>query len=198
MTLIIILVNIGISLMAFQNPFWIEKYKFNPYRMKMYGEHYRWISHGFVHANWTHLAFNMISLYFFGSYCEQIFQPSFVFIFFYLIAIVVSSIPDYFKNLNNPYYGAIGASGAVSAVIFSMVLFAPWSTIYVYFFPLYFILYAILYVFYSYYMSKNGGDNIGHMAHLSGAIFGIVATVIYRPESIAIFLSQIGHPPFLN
>lgn len=196
MTFIIIAITCLVSFAGFSNPNLVEKLKFNAFKVNRDKQYYRFISHGFVHADMTHLLFNMISLYFFGTYAEMIFAPSIIFVLFYVFALAFASIPDFLKHKNNPYYSSIGASGAVSAVIFSMVLFKPWAIIYVYFIPLYFILYAILFLAYSVYMSKKNLDNIGHTAHLTGAIFGIIATLIYAPESLSIFLSQIGILPF--
>jgi membrane associated rhomboid family serine protease len=177
--------------MSFNNFSLFEKLKFYPFVMLRDNEYYRGITSGFVHADYMHLFFNMLTLFFFGKYAESIFSPSYIYILFYLSALVVSGLPEYFKNNKNPYYTAVGASGAVSAVVFSLVLFNPWGTIYVYFIPVPFILYAFLFLGYSYYMSKKNMDNIGHTAHLYGAIFGICATVAYRPDAINIFLSQI-------
>jgi membrane associated rhomboid family serine protease len=198
MTFILIAITCIVSFMGFSNPNLIEKFKFNAYKINREKQYYRFISHGFIHADMTHLLFNMISLYFFGKYAEMVFAPSIVYVLFYLLALVFASAPDYIRHKNNPYYNSLGASGAVSAVIFSMVLFEPWAIIYVYFIPLYFILYAILYLFYTVYMSKRNSDNIGHTAHLAGAIFGIIATLIYVPHSLAIFLENLVRLPFLN
>lgn len=198
MTFIIIAITSIVSFMGFSNPNLIEKFKFNAYKISREKQYYRFVTYGFIHADMTHLLFNMISLYFFGKYAEMVFAPSFVFILFYLLALAISTLPDYFKTKDNPYFSSLGASGAVSAVIFSMVLFEPWATIYVYFIPLYFILYAILYLGYSFYMSKKNSDNIGHTAHITGAIFGLIATLIYVPHSLAIFSEQIFHPPLFR
>lgn len=197
MTLLIIAITSVVSFFAFTNSDLVDRYKFSPFKIKREGQHYRWITHGFIHADLTHLLFNMLTLYFFGGYGEQIFGP--LFVLFYLTAIVVSSLPDFIQNKDNPYYSAIGASGAVSAVLFSLVLFAPWEIIRINFIlPLYFVLYAVLYLAYSVYMSRRNMDNIGHMAHFTGAVYGIVATIIVRPESLSYFLSSILHPPFLK
>ncbi|MFY7861636.1 MAG: rhomboid family intramembrane serine protease [Chitinophagales bacterium] len=196
MTLIIIAITCAISFYAFSNSNFFNQFKFQPYSMARNGEYPRWIMHGFLHGDITHLLFNMFSLYFAGQIAEQIFGSPTVFVIFYLCAIVVSSIPDYISNKNNAFYSSIGASGAVSATLFSIVLFNPWGTVYIYFLPVPFIIFAVGYILYSFYMSKQNADNIGHMAHLSGAIFGLIATIIYRPDSIQRFFSEILNPRF--
>lgn len=197
MTTLIILITAILSFAGFSNRDIIEKYKFNPFRIKRNKEWHRWISYGFIHADMNHLIFNMLSLYFAGQYCELIFTPAPSYILFYLSAIVVSGIADYHDHKNNPYYSAVGASGAVNAVLFSLVLFEPWGKVDIFMIlPMPFIVFAILYLAYSWYMAKRNGDNIGHLAHISGAIYGIIATIIYVPNALQTFLVRIIHPSF--
>lgn len=199
MTLLIIIITCFVSYMCFNNYTLFEKLKFNPYRIHMHNEYYRFITHGFVHADSTHLIFNMMTLYFAGTSSERIFSPSIVYVLFYILALIASSLPDYFKHKNNPYYSAIGASGAVSAVLFSLVLFAPWGVVNVYFIiPIYFILFAVLYLAFSYHMAKKQIDHIGHNAHFYGALFGVIATIVYDPTSLRYFLNSLFNPPFLS
>jgi membrane associated rhomboid family serine protease len=197
MTLFIILITCVISFTAFSNPTMMELYKFSPYKINRNGEYIRFLSHGFIHADINHLFFNMMTLYFFGKYAEAIFKSNLVFILFYFTAIAFSSIIDYIKHKNNPYYSSVGASGAVNAVLFSTIIIEPWSKLGIYFIiPCPAILFGVLYLGYSYYMSIKNSDNIGHMAHFSGAIFGIVATIIVRPEAMSQFIYQLMHPQF--
>lgn len=140
----------------------------------------------------------MLTLYFTKDFVEGIFRPWEV-VLFYVSAIAVSSLPDYFTNRNNPYYAAIGASGAVSAALFSLLLFNPWGLVYVFFIiPLPFVVFAVLYLYYSYHMAKKNYDNIGHRAHFTGAIFGMVVVALKYPESIQHFISNLLHPPTLT
>ena len=111
-------------------------------------------------------------------------------------ALIVSQIPSYIKNRNNYHYRSLGASGAVSAIVFSMILLMPWSTLYVFVLPVPAIIYAVMYLSYTFYMSRKGGDSINHDAHLWGAIFGIIFSVILKPEVVSIFLEAITHPHF--
>jgi membrane associated rhomboid family serine protease len=141
----------------------------------------------------------MLTLFFFGSEVEKgILSPA-EFIVFYLMAILFSSLPSYQKNKANPQYIAVGASGAVSAIMFVMVLFQPWSVIYLKFIiPIYFILFAFGYLAYSYYQGKKGNSNIGHDAHLYGALFGLAYMLVVHPGSLRLFLDRIVEVPFLK
>lgn len=199
-TFIIIGLNVVVSLLCFSNKELFDKFLFSPYRIQRNpDERFRFLSHGFVHADIGHLAFNMITLYFFGREVEQSIMSSTEYILFYLTAIVFSSLPSYRKNVDNEDYKGVGASGAVSAVMFVLVLYSPWSIIYLKFFiPLYFIMFAAGYLAYSTYQSKFGKDNIAHDVHLWGALYGLAFTLIFHPESLRIFLDQIQEVPFLN
>jgi membrane associated rhomboid family serine protease len=197
MTLLIILITAIISFTAFSNPELMEKYKFSPYKVHRNGEYIRFISHGFLHADINHLFFNMMTLYFFGMYAESIFVPNVVFIAFYLLAIAISSIPDYIQHKNNPYYSSVGASGAVNSVLFSTIILSPWSQIGIMFIiPMPAILFGVLYLAYSYYMSTKNSDNIGHMAHFTGAIFGVIATILISAQALPNFIEQLRNPQF--
>ncbi len=174
---------------------------FNPYAISKYGQKYRFLSAGFVHANWAHLFINMLVLYFFRFtelYYAEIFGPVYgriLFLFMYLSAIVISNLPDYFKYRNNPSYTAVGASGAVSAVLFSFILFNPNTKLTI--FPFVFIgipafLFGIGYLIYEQIMSKRE-DNIGHNAHFWGAVYGFLFPVVLRFDLIVNFFNAIFH-----
>ena len=188
-TTIIIAINVIISFVAFQDEEAFYKLCFWPDRIWHNKEWIRILSGGFLHANMPHLLFNMISLYFFGPFVEDSFMVEFgaaghtAFIIFYLLAIVVANIPDLYEHRYNPSYRAVGASGAVSGVIFASILYSPLNKIYIFFIPIGIpaYLFGILYLVYSAYMSRRQADNIGHMAHFSGAIFGIVFPLIFEP-----------------
>ena len=199
-TFIIIGINILVSLICFSNKEAFEKLHFSPYLIHRNGEErFRFLSHGFVHADIGHLAFNMITLYFFGREIEQSIMSSTEYLIFYITAVIFASWPSYKKNIDNYEYKAVGASGAVSAVMFVLVLYSPWSVIYLKFFlPIYFILFAAGYIAYSTYQSKYGKDNIAHDVHLWGALYGLAFTLIFHPESLRIFLDKIQDAPFLR
>ena len=137
-SILLIVVTIIISLAALQKPEWMGKMLMNPYRIQHRNEYWRFISSGFIHADFTHLFFNLFSFFFFGVQLEQIFNQLFpaiaseLFIAFYLLAILVADLPTYFKQKNNPNYNSLGASGAVSAVIFAGILFFPTEKIYLF------------------------------------------------------------------
>ena len=143
----------------------------------------------------------MITLYFFGErtviffeyLCkDNVFLGAVFYMAFYLLAIVVSSIPTYLKYKNVSGYSSLGASGAVSAVIFMNILYDPMSKIWIFFFfPVPAIVFGVLYMIYTIYSAKNKTDNINHDAHLYGALFGIVFTLIFFPEFCYNFLTII-------
>ncbi len=159
----------------------------------------RLVTHGFVHADLPHLLFNMITLFFFGGVVERIFVDrigELGFLMFYLVAVVVAILPTHWQHRHDATYRSLGASGAVSAVLFSYILFAPWSMILVFFIPVPAIVYAVLYVAYSFWMDKKGTDNVNHSAHLTGAAFGVLATLLIEPRAASFFMQQIVNPKF--
>ena len=198
-TIAIIAITCIISFTAFNSEKIINDLIFWPPMIKNKNQYYRFITSGFIHADIPHLAFNMITLYFFGRAMELFFIAKIGklgFIFFYLAGIIVSEIPSYIRHHNNYSYRSLGASGAVTAVLFSFILLAPWQTLYVFFLPLPAIVFALLYVGYTFYMDRRGGDNINHSAHLWGAVWGVVFTILMEPSVVPNFLEQLMHPSF--
>jgi membrane associated rhomboid family serine protease len=199
-TLAIILATCAISVLAFKNEKLLNDLILWPPAIKRGKQYYRLVTYGFIHADGMHLLFNMITLYFFGRYIESYMGGSIGtlgFIVFYLSAIVVSILPTYMKNVNNPAYRSLGASGAVSAVLFGFVLLNPWGTIVLFFAikcPA--ILYAVIYIGYSIYMDRQGTDNINHSAHLWGAAYGVLFLAAMDPRIISGFLAQLAQPRF--
>ncbi|GAB3041661.1 MULTISPECIES: rhomboid family intramembrane serine protease [Oleiagrimonas] len=162
-------------------------------------QYWRFLTYGFVHADMQHLLFNMITLFFFGRAVEILlgsYIGPFGFALFYLSALVLAILPSYQQHRNDPRYISIGASGAVSAVLFSFILFQPWSMILVFFFPIPAIVYAVLYVGFTIYMDRRGGDNVNHSAHLWGAAYGVLVTLAVAPNVLDTFLAQLFHPHF--
>ncbi len=203
-TIIIIIVTVAISFAAFNNANIFQKGLMNPYMVIHKHQYYRMISSGFLHGSYVHLGFNMFTFYFFGNVVEQVFgqimgsQSVIVYILFYISAIIVSDLPVAIKNRNNPGYNSLGASGAVSAMVFASILYYPLNDI---------CLYAVLcipgfilgtlYVIYSYYQGKNMSDNINHEAHLYGAIYGVIFSLILYPGAGPVFIEQIlSYRPF--
>lgn len=196
LSLIIIIVTCVISIMSFNRPGEIDKLSMWPYMVKEHKQYYRFITAGLVHADYMHLGFNMLTMWFFGKYIEMIFLDLFggkiYFLVFYVLALIVSDIPSFFRHRNNYSYRSIGASGAVSAVVFAFILFQPWAKIVVFVIPMPAILYGVLFLGYSVYMSRRGGDGINHDAHFWGAVFGIVFPLVIRPELAGYFIQQIS------
>jgi membrane associated rhomboid family serine protease len=197
-TYAIIGVTVVVSMMAFNRPKLFADFMMNPYKINNNGQYYRFISSGFIHQNHMHLILNMFSFYFFGRIIEIVFKAVFgewgaiYYIALYIIAIVVSDLPSYFKNRNNPRFNSLGASGGVAAVIFASIVFQPLQDICLFIAICLpgFIL-GTAYIIYSYYQGKKANDNINHDAHLYGAVFGFIFCVVMYPPSIANFFKQI-------
>jgi len=198
LTYIIIGVTTLVSLYAFQSPGFLSASMMNPYAIHHKQQYYRFLSSGFIHRDHIHLLWNMFSFYFFGTAIEREFNGLFgaagglYFIALYLLAIIVSDLPTYFKHKENVGYNSLGASGGVSAVIFAYIIFDPLSHICIYIALCMpgFILGA-LYIIFSWYQGRKSNDNINHDAHLYGALFGFVFCVIVAPSSIGNFVEQI-------
>ncbi|MFN3403488.1 MAG: rhomboid family intramembrane serine protease [Cytophagaceae bacterium] len=195
LTIIITILTIVISIYAWNNPELYSKWLLTPYKVKKYNEFSRFITSGFIHADYMHLAFNMIAFFFFGMSVEGFFG-SYLFVFLYLSGIVVSDIPTYLKHKNNFYYNSLGASGGVSSIIFSSILLSPLRTIRIFFIPMPGFVFGILYLIYSYYMSKQSRDLVNHDAHFYGAVYGIGFTIIYDPTVVPDFFQQLKHFSF--
>lgn len=175
-----------------------DKLKFNARAVIGNREFYRLLSSGFVHADWFHLIFNMVTLYCFGPLVEKVFceisgntAGRYIYLLLYVSAIAVSSLPDLIKHKNDSWFNAVGASGAISAVLFSSILFFPTNKIFFFFIPVGIpaFIFAPLYLLYCLYMGKKNIDNIGHTAHFAGAIYGMIFTLIESPLLINAFLN---------
>jgi len=197
-TLIILAVTCIVSFMAFSNRSLIDDLILWPPAIERKNQYWRLVTYGLIHADGMHLLFNMVTLYFFGRIMESRFNEvlgTFGFALFYVGGLIVSILPTYLKNRHNSNYRSLGASGAVSAVLFAFILYAPWARIYVYFLPVPAIVYAVLYVIYSVYMDQRGRGNINHSAHLWGAAYGVVFVVIMNPGVLPDFLQQLSQLP---
>ena len=198
-TLILVGITVLVSWLAFNNARLLERLILWPPAIDRRKQYDRLVTHGFIHADFQHLLFNMITLYFFGGLVEQVFVPRvghLGFALFYLSALVVAILPTYLQHRHDARYRSLGASGAVSAVLFAFILIQPWSMIFVFFVPMPAILYAVLYVGYSVWMDRRGGDNINHSAHLWGAAYGVVVTLLIAPGVFGSFLQQLAQPAF--
>jgi membrane associated rhomboid family serine protease len=194
----IIAITVVVSFIAFNNHDLKNKALFYPYVMRSSSQYYRFLSHGLIHADYIHLFFNMFTLYSFGRFAEVALFNKAEYITLYITALIASSIFDFIKNRNNPGYAALGASGAVSAILFSTLIFDPWSkgVALFGFIALPNIAFGVAYLWYCAYMSKRGGDNIGHNSHLWGSVYGFAYTAILKPELFKGFIDKLMHPHF--
>ncbi len=197
-TFIIIALTAIVSFAAFNSTPLKGKLLFYPVAMRNKTQWYRFVSHGFIHSDFMHLGFNMLTLYFFGKVVENYIFTGTEYLLLYVSAIAASSIFDFIKNKNNPNYAALGASGAVSAVVFATIMLDPWFRGICIYGALCIpnILFGILYIVYCVYMDKKANDNIGHNAHLWGSLYGFVFTAVLKPVLLADFLTQLMHPHF--
>lgn len=201
LTFVLIAIIAIVSFYGWSNPQIQAKFMMNPYRVSKSKEYYRFITSGFIHSGYLHLFFNLFTLYFFGSQIEIIFSILFsskgdiYYLILFIVGIIVSDIPTFIKYRSNPGYNSLGASGGVAALVFSFILFNPIDKLYILFIPIGipgFIM-GLLFLLYSYYQSKNSGDNINHSAHLYGALFGLIFSVIIQPNVILSFIDALSN-----
>lgn len=197
-TLIIVAVTSLISLILMNNQTGKAALIFHPVSIKNNHQWYRFLTSGFIHADAIHLLINMFVLWSFGTAIETYYYPATLgeystlkYLALYFGGIIVSSIPSYFRHQNDPQYAALGASGGVSAVVFAAIIFAPWQNLYLYgLIAIPQILAGAAYLLYSWYADKRGTDNIGHMAHLTGAVWGFVFTGVMNPSLFVHFVQE--------
>ena len=179
----VILTNIVFSYKGFRDRAFFDKYKFNPNGIKK-GENIRYLSSGFLHVNQGHLFVNMFTLFFFAPVVIRLLGDV-NFILIYLLSLYVGNMITYRINKNKLNYNAVGASGAVMGVVYSSILLYPNMTLYFIIIPMPAYVFGLLYLWYSIYSMKNVRDNIGHEAHLGGAIAGFFLTIILNPGILA-------------
>lgn len=199
LTLVLIAITVLVSWQAWQRPRLLERLILWPPAINRQRQYDRLLTHGFIHADWQHLLFNMITLFFFGRFAEQLVTAMIGplgFVLFYLSAIVIAILPTWLRHRHDARYRSLGASGAVSAVLFAFILFNPWQLIFVFFLPVPAILYGVFYVGYSFWMDRQGTDNVNHSAHLSGAIYGVLFMLLMEPRIGGHFLRELASPSF--
>jgi membrane associated rhomboid family serine protease len=198
--LIIIVALIGItSYFGFKNNEVFHKLKFNPYLINQNREWYRFLSHGFVHADWMHLVFNLYVLYEFGKLVMLILffkmgdMANLYFLGLFFPALLASSLFSFFRYKDQVHYNAVGASGAVSAVVFASIILYPQGEMGLIFIPFYLPswIFGALYLAYTIVMARKQIDNIGHDAHLWGAVYGIIYTFVLIPNAFQNFINYI-------
>ena len=188
LSLILVIINCAVSIPAFSNPRLMNDLIFYPPAIRDQRQYYRFITHGFLHADVPHLIFNMVALYSFGGAVEKIFSLQCLFgangklmyLLMYLTALVVATLPTYHRNRYNQYYRSLGASGAVSAVVFAGITLLPQLPINIFFIPIDIpgYLFGLLYLIISAWLDKKGSTSINHSAHFWGAAWGIAFTII--------------------
>ncbi len=200
MIIAIIIITSVISVMAFSNPELLNRLQFNAYAIKNKKQGWRFFTYGLVHAGWGHLAINMFVFWSFGKIVFFLYQLHFgkigilYFLLLYVGGIMFSVLFDYRRHKNDPWYNAVGASGAVAAVVFASIILYPAGGVYLFFIPIEIPspIFGILYLVYSAYMARRGRDNIGHDAHFWGSVYGILLTVALKPQLFLDFIYQLG------
>lgn len=198
-TLALIAITVVVSWQAFEKPRLLGRLILWPPAVERGRQYDRLLTHGFIHADWGHLIFNMIALYSFGPAMERYFTgriTSVGYLLFYLSSVVVAILPTYARHKHDASYRSLGASGAVSAVLFAFILLDPWAGIYVFLIPVAIpaFLFAGLYLGYTIWMDRRGGDRVNHSAHLWGALYGVGFTLLLNPELAIRFVRRLTSP----
>ena len=168
----------------FAAPAIIRAAAFRPYTLVRNAQYWRLISSGFVHANFSHLLFNLLTFYFFAFRLERRIGTV-AFVVLYGLGLLIGNLTTYVKHRNEPDYVTLGASGAVSAVLFASIVYFPAMRLYIFPLPVPIpaLVFAVLYLGYSYYQARQSGDRINHEAHIGGALTGIVFVAITEPTA---------------
>jgi len=180
------------SIYAFNDPQIYGKFMLHPYSVSKGKKLYTFITSGLIHADWMHLFFNMFTFYAFAFNLERTIGH-WQFGVLYFVSLVLSDVPTMLKHKNDFWYNSLGASGAISGVLFSYILFYPLSQLRIFPLPIniYAIIFGVLYLVYCWYASKSARDHINHDAHFFGAITGIIVTIILVPGIIPNFISAL-------
>jgi membrane associated rhomboid family serine protease len=202
-TNVIVGITCLVSVLALRFPAGKALLIFHPVTMREQQQWYRLLTSGFIHGDFLHLAINMFVLWSFGNVIESYYATGIVgaygtqkFMALYFGGIIVSSIPSYIRHKRDPRYAALGASGGVAAVVFAAILFEPWQNLYLYgVIAIPQIVAGAAYLYYSWYKDKQANDNVGHMAHFAGAIWGFVFTGLLNLGLFAHFLHQTLQGP---
>jgi len=189
-TVLLIAVTALVSIGAFQDRRVYEALLYQPYAVRAKGHWYRMFTHAFVHADWPHLLVNMFVLFMFGQNVELLYAmvtplPTIVaYLALYIGGILFAALPGLVKHSTDPGYRSVGASGAVSAVLFAQILLLPTREVSILLVPIAMPawVFGILYLIYSWYMDKRANDHVAHDAHFYGAVFGILFTAALHPD----------------
>src|SRR5690606_8727665 len=189
---IIFILTIITSIYAFSNHEVYGKYMLHPYSVSRGERVYSIFTSGLIHKDWGHLFFNMLSYFFFAFQLEMLIGH-WQFAVLYLVSLALSDLSTILKHKDHFWYNSLGASGAVSAVIFSYILFYPLNTMLIFPLPIPIpaVLFGIGYLFYSAYASRQS-SNINHDAHFYGAVSGMIITIIFYPQVVSHFMRAVG------
>ncbi|MCE2787783.1 MAG: rhomboid family intramembrane serine protease [Bacteroidota bacterium] len=199
MTFYIVIITCIVSILGFYNQVLTNQLIFEPYVVHKYKQWYRFFTCGLLHADFIHLAVNMFVLYSFGNAVEQYYSMAFghpksifMYLLLYISSIGAANVSTYQKYLNSSNYRSLGASGAVSAIVFVFILFRPYQKIYLYgLIGLPAIVWGIVYMIYSWYMNQKATDNVNHEAHFFGAVYGMLFTIFFKPSLFLFFIKQV-------
>lgn len=213
-----LVIILAFSVYCFYDRTVMYKYLFHPYSIKRNNEHYRFLTHAFIHGDTMHLFFNAFALYMFGYAVENVYYvdmflndpynpteedrihanklAKLAYIGLFTGGIYAASITEYFKNRNNPSYSSLGASGAIEAIIFSFIMMQPFQTLYLFVLPMPAWLLGVVFLAGSYYLSKRKtgdpeADRVGHEAHFWGAIFGVIYTIALKPTLVSELFAKV-------
>lgn len=168
----------------------------NPYLVVQHRQYHRLLTSGFIHADWIHLAFNMFTFYFFAFYLESSFLGPWKFGFVYLFSMVAADLPTVYHYKETPHYNSLGASGAISGVLFSFILFRPNALLGLFgIIPMAAWVFALLFIGFSIFAARQRFDNVNHSAHLWGALAGALLTFALEPIALRRFLFLLGFDP---
>jgi|LakMenEpi03Aug12_release.lakeMendotaPanAssembly.Ray.scaffolds.fasta_scaffold109737_3 membrane associated rhomboid family serine protease len=197
-TIYIIIITVAVSLISFSRTDIFSKLTFSPYEISHRRQYWRFFSCALLHGDFFHLFINMFVLYSFGLAVERYYSFIFgnastiIFLLLYISSVGAANVFSYYKHQNNSSFISVGASGAVSAIVFVSILFDPYRPLYLYgLIGIPGILLGIGYLIYSYYMSNKGTDNIDHNAHLYGAIYGMLFTIVFKPSLFLAFVFKL-------
>jgi len=198
-TILIIIFTSLVSYQGFTNYRFLDRMKHTPSREWSAKEYYRLLTSGFVHSDWTHLLINMFVLYSFGEFIESFIVTEFgnpwgriIFLALYMLNIILANIPTFIRHKHNPSFSSIGASGAVSGIVFIFILLRPWSILYLFFIiPLPAVLVGAGYLIYSSWAANKEHGRLDHLAHFAGAIAGMMMIIILKKEILADFFHKL-------
>ncbi len=202
MTFVLIFLSVVVSIACFRDRALFDRLSLKPYNVAHYRQWYRMITHGFVHGDYTHLIVNMFVLWSFGQNIESTFKTyQYVgeisnallwYLMLYFGALAVTSAWDVYRRRDDQHYSSIGASGAVSAVVFASIFFEPLSMIYLFaIIPMPGIVFGLAYLAFESYSARRTGDGINHSAHIVGAIYGFLFPLLISPSLMSVFLNGL-------